>query len=409
MSRIRYLAALLSMTCLSCSVYAADWPQFLGPTRNGVSTETGLLTSWPKDGPPRLWQQEVGEGYSGPVVVGERLVLFHRLGENDVVDCLHAGTGQSKWRFTYPTRYSDELGKGDGPRSTPLVAGGRVFTLGAAGALHCLDLASGQKIWSRQLSEDYSAPKGFFGVATSPILEGDLVLVNVGARNAGIVAFHKDTGKEVWKADEHEASYSSPVAATLDGQRMVFFLTREGLVVLDPASGKILQSRRWRSRMHASVNAAVPVLLGNQLFLSASYGTGAVLLQVGKGRCDEVWKSDAVLSNHYNTSLHKDGFLYGIDGRQEQRPRLRCIEAKTGQVRWTEEEFGCASMILADGKLIALREDGNLLLIEATPNGYRELARAAVLGSACRAEIALAEGLLYGRDGQKLTCWKVKK
>ncbi len=388
---------------------AADWPQFLGPTRNGVSTETGLAASWDKNGPPVLWSVPVGEGYSAPAIVGDRLILFHRQGDEEVVECLDAATGRSRWKHASPTRYRDDFGKGDGPRSTPTIADGRVYTLGADGQLTCLELETGKKVWDRALNDDYQVPKGFFGVATSPLVEGDLVLVNVGSRQAGIVALAKDTGKEVWKATNHEASYSSPVAATIDGIRQVFFFTREGIVALDPKTGKVRFNLHFRSRMNASVNAAAPVVAGDLVLFTASYGTGAVVLRIKKDGFEEVWKSDEVLSSHYNTPIVHDGFLYGSDGRQEQGARLRCVELATGKVRWTKDDFGCASMILADGKLFVLTEAGDLVLVRPTPEGYRELARATVLTGPCRADLALSNGRLYGRDNKKLVCWDVRK
>ncbi len=389
---------------------AADWPQLLGPTRDAVSAETGLLASWNGTGPPLLWQREVGEGYGGPVVAGGTLVLFHRVGNNEVVEAFDAATGKERWKFAYPTTYTDGLGKGDGPRATPTLAGGRVYSLGAEGRLHCLDLADGKKVWEKSLPDDYEMRAGFFGVGTSPLVEGNLVLVNVGARGAGIVAFDKDSGKEVWKATDQEASYSSPVAATVAGVRHVFFLTREGFVDLDPKNGTVRSTKRWRARMNASVNAATPLVVEDTVFLSASYGAGAVLLRVRKDGVDEVWQGDRILSNHYNTSVRRDGYLYGIDGRQEEGARLRCVEWKTGRVKWTRDGFGCASLLLAEGRLIALKEDGDLMLLEATPEGYREKGRARVLTSPpCRAEIALADGRLYARDGKRLACWNLKK
>jgi outer membrane protein assembly factor BamB len=388
---------------------AADWPQLLGPNRNGTSSETGLASSWPKDGPPLLWQKEAGAGYSGPVVAGDRLILFHRVGDNEVVECLDAATGKGRWKYEYPTAYQDQLGKGDGPRSTPVIAGNRVYTLGAEGRLLCLDLTAGKKVWERPLQTDYPVRESFFGVGTSPLVEGNRVLVNVGARAAGIVAFDKETGKEVWKATNQEASYSSPVATTIDGVRHAILFTREGIVSLDPASGSVRFSKRWRSRMHASVNAATPVVAGDLLFVSATYGTGAVVLRVRKDGFDELWKSDDVLSSHYNTPVHHESYLYGIDGRQEGGARLRCVELKTGRVRWTREGFGCASIVLADGHLVALTEHGDVVLAEATPDAYRETARARVLSEPCRAEIALANGRLYARDDKRLICLNLKK
>jgi outer membrane protein assembly factor BamB len=399
----------LCASAFAVGLLAADWPQFLGPGRNATSAETGLSASWPEKGPPLLWEREVGEGFSGPVVAGDTLVLFHRQGDREVVEALDAATGKGRWKVSYPTAYADRLDKGNGPRATPLAADGRVYTLGAEGALHCFRLDDGKKVWGRSLKDDYELRESWFGVGTSPLLEGGLLLVNVGARGAGIVAFDKDTGKEVWKATDEPASYSSPVAATIDGVRHAFFLTREGLVGLDPKDGTVRFRKPWRARYDASVNAASPVVAGDLLFLSASYQTGAVLLRVRKDGVEEVWKGDDSLSCHYNTPVHHGGYLYGIDGRQERGARLRCVELKTGQVKWTRDRFGCASLLLADGRLIALTEDGDLVLLEATPEGYREKARANVLAGPCRAEPALADGRLYARGDKKLACWNLRE
>ncbi|HEV3263813.1 MAG TPA: PQQ-binding-like beta-propeller repeat protein [Gemmataceae bacterium] len=402
-----------SRTCFCLAglllVAGADWPQFLGPSRDGISTEKALLTSWPKEGPPVVWSKKVGAGFSGPVVAGDRLILFHRVDDREVVQCLHAGTGKERWKFSYPTGYQDDFGFDEGPRSTPLIAGTRVYTLGAEGVLHCLELETGKKVWARPLNEDYQVRKGFFGVATSPLVEAGLVLINVGGKDAGIVALAKDTGKEVWRATDHGASYSSPVAATIQGTRHVFFFTRQGLVSLDPRNGHVRFSKHWRSRLDASVNAAAPVVVGKHVFISACYQAGAALLRVDKDAAQEVWKSDDVLSNHYATSIHYDGYLYGFDGRQENGARLRCVEMKSGKVRWTQEGFGCGSMVVAGGNLIVLTEDGDLVLIEATPRAYREKARAVLLTKPCRALIALANGRLYARDGKKLVCVNLEK
>jgi outer membrane protein assembly factor BamB len=403
------LSCLFVFLCGAAS--AADWPQFLGPTRNAVSAETGLAKSWPEKGPPVVWEHDVGEGFSAPVVADGTLVLLHRVGDEEVVEALDAATGKPRWKFPYPTKFSAQIGRDDGPRATPLIAGGRVYTLGAEGMLYCLDLKDGKKVWEKSLAKEYKTDRTrFSGFGSSPLLEGDLLLVNVGAEGAGIVAFDKRTGKEVWKATDDEASYSSPVAATIGDVRHVFFFTRTGLVGLDPKDGKVRFSHRWRSRINESVNAATPLVVGDTVFLSASYGTGAVLLRVTKDGVEEVWKGDKSLSSHYNTPVHKDGYLYGIDGRQEYGARLRCVELKTGKVKWEKERFGCASLLLADGQVLALTEGGELVLIEATPEGYKEKSRAAVLkATPCRAEIALADGRLYGRDGKKLVCWNVKK
>ena len=241
-------------------------------------------------------------------------------------------------------------------------------------------------------------------------MEGELLLVNVGGAGAGIVAFDKNTGKEKWKATEHDASYSSPVAATVDGERRVFFFTREGLVMLEPVEGKIRFFRRWRSRSSASVNAATPVLIGGDyIFISASYDTGDLLLKIKKHELEEVWHGKEALSSHYSTPVAVGAQLFGFTGRQEGGAQMRCIDWKTGKVRWTEPGFGCGVIVAAGKKLFVLSEGGDLVLVEASGDKYQEKARASVLGRSNRAHLALANGLLYAHDNKKLVCWKVKK
>jgi outer membrane protein assembly factor BamB len=403
------LSAVICVLSLCGAAAGADWAQFLGPTRNGVSTEKGLARSWPEDGPPVLWEKKIGSGFSGPAVAGDRLILFHRVDDKEVVQCVDAATGKERWKFAYDTGYKDLLRFDDGPRATPLIAGKHVYTLGAEGKLHCLELASGKKVWDRALNDDYQVKKGYFGVGTSPVLEGDLLLINVGGKDAGIVALNKDTGKEAWKATKDEASYSSPVVATIDGARHALFFTRAGIVSLDPANGKVRFSKRFRSRIEESVNAATPVVVGSEVFYSACYDTGAMLLTARKDGFDEVWKSDKAMLNHYGTCIYHKGYLYGFHDRQERGADLRCIEWKTGKVKWTKQRFGCGSMILADGNLIILTEKGELVLAAANPDEYKEKSRAAVLGNPCRAQIGLANGRLYARDPKKLVCWNLRK
>lgn len=388
---------------------AADWPQHLGPERNGHSTETGLLRTW-KDGPAVLWTKDVGHGWAGAVVAGDRLILFHRVGEDETVECIEPATGKATWKSAYRTRYEDDFRFDDGPRATPLIAGKKIYTFGADGDLRAWDLESGHGLWNRNVNRDYKVQKGFFGAATSPLLAGGKLLLNVGTKGAGVVAFDPETGKEIWKTSDDAVSYSSPVLATLGGEELAVFFTREGLLAVTPDKGDVRHKFPWSSRAHASVNAATPIVSGDRVYISSSYNTGAVVLETKGGKLEEVWQSDDVLSNHYNTPVLVKDHLYGIDGRQEGgQARLRCVEWNTGKVRWTKEAFGCAAIISADGLLIASPENGDVVLIEPSAEEYKELARAHVLDAQVRALPALSGGRLFVRDGKKLVALQVGK
>lgn len=401
---------LLSLAlALTPTVRGADWPQLLGPARDGHSAETGLNWNWPKDGPKVLWKLDAGSGWAGPVVAAGRLVFFHRVGGEEVVLCLDPATGKEKWKHSYPTKYRDDFNFDDGPRATPTIAGGKVFTLGADGDLSALELASGKALWHRNLLEEYKAGKGFFGAACSPLVMGERVLVNAGGKNAGVVAFDAPTGKELWKATSDGASYSSPTAAELDGKQVGVFLTRTGLRVLDPATGKSLYDFPWKPRIEASVQAATPLVWKDEIFLTVSYATGAVLLRAKKGELEEVWSGDKSLSSQYNTPVRVGDYLYGTHGRSDVgTAALRCVEWKSGAVKWGEANFGVASVIAVDGGILALTEGGDLVRFDASPDGYKERARASILIKPTRAAPALADGRLFARDGRQLVCASLK-
>lgn len=388
----------------SRSVLAADWPQFLGPNRDGSYPER-VSVSWPANGPKTIWKTEVGEGFAGPVVAAGKLILFHRTNNQEQISCFDAATGKSIWRHAYPASYRDDFGFDEGPRSTPAIAGNHVFTMGAEGTITCLDLREGTPLWQVSAREEFGAEKGFFGMACSPLVEDGLVLLNIGGKNgAGIVALEGATGKARWKATGHEASYSSPVAATIGGTRHAFFFTREGLVVLEPSNGKVTAQFPWRSRAHASVNAATPLVLGNQIFLSASYDTGAVLLEFNPPELRKIWSEESSLSSHYASVVHHGGALFGFDGRQEYGPDLVCVDWKSGQVLWREDSFGAGTITLAKDQLLILRETGELIVAAASREQFRILAQAQILG-ATRAYPALAHGRLYARDKNRLVCF----
>ena len=395
---------------LALPISASDWPQFLGPTRNGVYAGNDLADSWTKEGPRVVWKRKIGQGFSGPTVSAGKLILFHRLDDREVVECLEVDKGAQLWTFDCPTGYRDDFGFDEGPRATPTIVDGKVFTFGAEGVLQSLDFDTGKKIWSVNTKIAFEAPKGFFGLACSPLVEGNAVLLNLGGVNgAGIVAFDKATGKLLWKATDDEASYSSPVAATLHDRRYAFFFTRSKLVALDPVTGKVLFEFPWRPRAHASVSAATPLVIGDLIFLSASYETGAVLLRVNDSKVEKVWSGEGVLSNHYATSICHEGFLYGFDGRQELGPNLRCVELKNGKVRWSEDRFGAGTLSLAGDRLLVLRENGELILASASPDQFKPVARAQILPNGVRAYPALSDGRLYARSKDTLVCVDLRK
>jgi outer membrane protein assembly factor BamB len=400
--------ALLRFFCVlyAVALAASDWPQFLGPHRNGSYTGPSEKLSLRQA--RLLWKKEIGQGFSSPVVKDGKLILFHRLGGQETVECLEARTGKRLWAVQYATSYRDDFGFDEGPRGTPTIDDGRVYTFGAEGVLHAIDFATGAKSWRVDTHPKFSVRKAFFGAAASPLAEGAAVYVNVGGPNgAGIVAFDKKTGNVLWAATNDDAGYSSPIAATVGGLRNILCITRDGLVAADPANGRVRFRFPFRSRSNASVNAALPVVAGDLIFISASYNTGAALLSATGNRVDKVWASDDVLSNHYSTSVHKDGYLYGFDGRQEFGQRFRCVEMKTGKVRWTAGDFGAGTVTIAGGRLLIVRENGEALLAPASPEGFRALEKAQLLPGAVRAYPALADGCLYVRNEKTLAAYSL--
>jgi hypothetical protein len=397
-----------------CSFYvparAGDWPQFLGPTRNGISPETNLASAWPKEGPPTVWQKKVGEGFSGPVVADGKLILFHRLADAEVVECLDVKSGKPLWKSDYATAYRDDFDRGNGPRATPAIADGHVYTFGVEGMLNCWNLTSGEKVWRVDTQKEFGAAKGFFGMSCSPLAEGEAVLLNIGGRDgAGIVAFDRKTGKVLWKTSRDAASYSSPVVAVIGGKRYALFFTRNYLTALEPVTGKTYFEFPWRPQIHASVSAATPLVIDDSVFISASYGAGAALLRFRESGPEKIWSGDDILSNHYATSIHHRGYLYGFDGRQEQGCNLRCVELKTGKVKWSKDRFGAGTIMVVRDQLLILTERGELIRALASPAEFNPSGRAQILPFKVRAYPALADGFFCARSEDKLVCVDLRK
>ncbi|SFJ06723.1 PQQ-like domain-containing protein [Planctomicrobium piriforme] len=442
-----------------------DWPCFLGPQHDGTSTETGLLESWPKEGPPLLWQKKVGTGYSAPSVLGRRLVLHHRLGNEEIVECMDAVSGETLWKHADVSRFQDPYGYNNGPRCTPLLSSPYCFTLGAGGKLLCLALETGKLVWQLDLQREFKIPEAFFGVGATPILEGNNLIVAVGGQpNSALVAFEAATGKILWQnggkstwngaatgwdsepkyewtGDEMVVSYSSPQAATFHGRRHILCLLRQGLLSVDPETGAENFHYWFRSRTHESVNAAQPVVVGDTILLGAAYRVGSACLQVAPSgkEVKELWRDPRALSTHWSTSLFFDGCYFGFSGRHENEGVLQCVDAATGKVKWqstgwereadlqtspsgevidaqTGEKipwpmYGRGSAILADGKFIVLAERGTLALLSARTDKWEEISRYAAPGMKYPSWTApvLSRGLLYLRCEDALTCLKIAR
>ena len=397
-----------------------DWPALLGPTHNAVSTETRLSRQLP---PPLIWEFARGTGYTSPAIAGERLVLLHRLGNEEIVACLHAETGAARWQFRYPTDFEDRYGYNNGPRSSPVIDASRTFTVGAQGQLHCLDLNTGRLIWKRGLQAEYRVPQDFFGTASTPLIAGQLLVVNVGAPGGpSVVGLDKATGREVWRAGkEWGPSYASPVPATVHGKPRVFVFAggeskppTGGLLSIDPSNGHVDFAFPWRSRSYESVNASCPVAFDNKVFISASYRAGGALVEIRPDFTHRPLWTTAEFGLHFNTPVYKNGYLYGFDGRNEPDASLACVDASSGTVvwratpEWTEvfeadgrrqtQTMGTyrGSLLAVDGQFLCLGELGHLLWLDLTPKGYKEVARARLfMARESWALPVLSRGLLY--------------
>jgi len=383
---------------------AADWPQFLGPGRDGQAFPTAL-DGVPAQGWPQRWKRAVGEGFSGPVVVADRVYLFHRTADREVLDCFSVSDGTPRWTHSMPATHSAQFGGGDGPSATPAADADRVFALGAAGTLRALSAADGRLLWQVDCARTFGAEAGFFGFGSSPLLLGDRLVVQVGGPAACVVAFATADGRVLWKSGTDEAGYGSPVPWLRSGRREVLCFHRAGLSVIDPEGGRELGRFPWRARMHASVNAASPVVVGGGVFVSASYATGGAFLKPGDGaRLEPVWSGDESLSAHFATPVAVGGFLYGFHGRQESGPDFRCIDAATGKIQWSLDRAGSGSVLAAGRKLLVLMESGEARILEANSARAVELSRFQASGSGARALPALTKDRWFLRDRSHLVC-----
>jgi outer membrane protein assembly factor BamB len=388
---------------LSASVAAADdWPHWRGPHHNGISDEKGWRDTWPEEGPTVAWKASVGTGFSSVAVSQGRLYTLGNTDEKDTVACLDAVTGKAIWSHTYDAPLG-MLNFEGGPTATPTVEGDKVYTLSRWGDLFCFDAASGKVRWSRNLPKETGVPVPAWGFAGSPLVYDDLLVVNVG--DAGM-ALDKESGKEVWASANEDAGYSTPVPFRQGDEWLALFSSGQAFTAVSLRTGKQKWQVRWATNY--GVNSADPVLGGDGVLVSSGYNKGAALLKMGAGEPVEVWRNKNMRS-HCNPGVLLDGCLYGIDGDANGRAGLRCLDWKTGQVRWTQEDVGCGAVMAADGKLIVLSDAGELLVAKASPEGFTPSARARVLDGKCWTVPVLANGRIYCRDAAgDLVCVDVR-
>lgn len=357
---------LLALVLLIPLCAGAEWRQWRGAERNGISSETGLADSWPEGGPKKLWTAAgLGEGFSSFAASGGRLFTQGERAGMQYVTALDEATGRKLWETPNGRGYSDR--RGGGPRGTPTVDGDRVYALSAGGNLICLEAASGKKIWESNLLDRFKASNIRWGISESPLIDGGKVIVNPGGRGASVVALDKNDGKLIWKSQNDKAGYSSAIAVEVEGVRQYILFTGASAVGLLAKNGELLW--RYDGAANGTANIATPIFHDNHVFLSSAYGTGCALLKLTAGGAEEVYFNRG-MRNHYSSSVLLDGVLYGYSGNA-----LTAMDFKTGEVIWRDRSVGKGQVISADGKLYLYGEAGILGMARAAPDGYHELAR----------------------------------
>ena len=420
--------------------FAADWNDFLGPERNGKSHEKIDVAAWGKTGPPVVWQKRIGTSYGAPTVSNGRLFIFARHGNMARLTCLDSTTGNEHWRFEYRTDYVDMYGYNNGPRCCPVVDDDRVYIFGAEGMLHCVRVSDGKGLWEVDTMAKFHVVQNFFGIASAPTVEGELLIVQVGGsppggpkdiwsangrpdpNGSGIVAFNKHTGEVVYQIADELASYASPVFTTINERRWGFAFLRGGLVGFEPASGTIDFHYPWRHPKIESVNASSPVVADDFVFISESYGIGSSVLKVHPGGYEVVWKDRASRRNksmalHWNTAIHHEGYLYACSGQHPNGAELRCVELKTGKVAWSQRVDERASLLWVDDHFIYLGEYGRLMLLKCTPKKLEIISQVPALKDKEGRQLVkypawaapvLADGYLYIRGKDRLVCFDLR-
>lgn len=381
------------------------YPAFRGPNRDGVIPGNFIATEWAKHPPRELWRQPVGEGWSAfSIGYGNAYTLEQRFG-NEAITCYDIATGFEKWACEYPARFTEDLG-GDGPRSTPTLHDGRVYALGAEGHLTCVDAQTGKQIWQHKINKEFDADNLQWALSGSPYVFGDNVIVtNSGKGGGSLIAYRLSDGKLAWSSDVGQQSYSSPVVERIAGRDQLLNLAAFNFNSLDPLTGKLLWSFEFGTSI--GITASQPVMVSeDQVFISAGYGIGCALLEV-KSKSD-TWTAEPLwtnvrMKNKFTSSVYYEGHLYGLDERV-----LTCIDAATGDRKWKGERYNYGSLLLVQGHLLVLGEEGELALVEATPDSFKEVSRIQLFHDKTWNNPALVDGLLFARNHREMACYDLR-
>lgn len=387
------------------SASAPYWTDFRGPLRDGHYRERPIRTSWPSGGQRPLWKQPVGGGYASLVAARGRAFTIEQRGPEEVVAAYDIATGRELWASTWTARFRESMG-GDGPRATPTWADGRVYALGATGELRCLDETTGRVLWRTNILDDAGASNLQWGMAASPLVVDDTLIVLPGGSNGrSVVAYDRRTGKKAWSSLNDQQAYSSPMLVTLAGTRQLLVFSASRLMGLTPDGGELLWEHPWRTAY--DVNAGQPLVVSdNRVFVSSGYGVGGAMLELavsdGRWSVREVWRSNR-MKNQFTSSVLHDGFIYGLD-----ESILACLDVASGELRWKGGRYGHGQVLLASGHLIVLSEQGDLALVPATPERHDELVRFPVLDGKTWNHPVIAEGYLIVRNLKEMAAFDLR-
>ncbi len=394
------------MLLVSAAAGAADWPDWRGPERDGLSRETGLLAKWPPGGPPLAWTASgLGSGFSSLSTSNGLVFTQGQRDGKQYLIALDEATGRKRWEVAHGSAYGNN--RGDGPRGTPTVDGDRVYALAADGSLICVNAATGERLWSTNLLQRFGGSNIRWGLSETPLVDGDRLIVNAGGRGASIVALDKNNGNVLWKSQSDEAGYSSAVVSEVEGLRQYVVLTGEAAVGVSTENGELFW--RYDRVSNRTANIATPIVEGNHVFVSSDYGTGCALLRLSRQgnriKADEVY-FNRDMRNHYSSSVLLGDYLYGFSSSI-----LTAMKFATGEVAWRDRSVGKGQVIFADGRLYLFGEGGVAGMAEATPAGYREISRfeiPRVSSLPTWALPAIARGNLYLRDQGSLYCYNIR-